>query len=95
MNSSLSISPLFTGLTRPPMLMGVTIEYLMVSIFIPMIAFGFGQSFFYLGLWFPCYIAGWVLCRLDPHIFKILGKKVRCVNVPNKRIWGCQAYEPY
>ena len=91
----IAISPLFVGLTRPPMMMGVTIEYMLVAIFIPMVLFSFGQSFLYLLAFVPLYVLGWGLCRIDPNIFKILVKKMMCVNTPNKSIWRAQCYEPY
>lgn len=38
-DAQLDISPVFTGLTRPPMLLGVTMDYLGINIMVALCAF--------------------------------------------------------
>ena len=91
----LEISPLFVGLTRPPMMLGVTMDYLGISIMISLCGFILFSSPLYLLLLLPLYVVGVIACAIDNNIFRILFKNIECLNVPNKRIWGCQSYEPY
>lgn len=91
----LAMSPLFVGLTRPPMLFGVTMDYLGISLMIVMCAFILFASPLYLLLDIPLHIMGVIACAIDHNIFRLLFKKLECLNVLNKHIWGCQSYEPY
>ena len=91
----LAINPLFVGLTRPPMMFGVTMEYLGISIMIALCGFILFSSPLYLLTYIPLHIVGVIACAVDHSIFKLLFKKLECLNVPNKRIWDCQSYEPY
>ena len=92
--SNLTISPIFAGLTRPPMLMGVTVDYLSICFMVTVSGFILSNSFRYLLIYIPLHFLGWLACKLDYHIFRLLSKRLECQNIPNKRLWGCQSYEP-
>ena len=92
---SLDISPLFTGLTRPPMILGVTMDYLAVSGLISLCSFIMFDSPLYLILYIPLHIFGVIACAIDPNIFRLLAKKFECLPTANKKIWRCQSYEPF
>jgi type IV secretion system protein VirB3 len=92
--NTLNISTIFAGLTRPPMIMGVTVDYLSVCFMLSVIFFILSNSFEYLLVYIPLHCLGWLACKLDHHIFRLFSKKLQCQNVPNKRLWGCQTYEP-
>lgn len=89
----LDISPIFAGLTRPPMIMGVTLDYLSMCFIAVISAFILFNSFKYLILYIPLHIFGWIACKIDHNIFRILSKRLEFINVPNKKVWGCQSYE--
>ena len=95
MEEQLHISPIFTGLTRPPMVMGVTLDYMSISFMIAICGFIMAGNILYMVLYLPLHIFGWVACKIDHNIFRILFKKLECLNTPNKKIWGCQSYEPF
>ena len=92
---ALTINPLFVALTRAPMLFGVTFDYFGVSIILSLCGFILFSSLIYLVIFLPVHVFGVVACMIDPSIFKLLIKKLECLNIPNKKIWGCQSYEPY
>ena len=92
---ALDISPLFLGLTRPPMMFGVTLDYLGISVMIALCGFILFSSPLYLLLYMPLHVMGAIACAIDHNIFRLMFKKLECLNVPNKKIWGCQSYEPY
>ena len=89
------ISPIFVGLTRPPMLFGITLDYLGLSMMLVLCGFILASNPFILLLYLPLHVVGAVLCAIDPHIFRLLFKKCDCLNGPNQRFWRCQSYEPY
>ena len=91
----LLISPLFVGLTRPPMIMGITLDYVCLSFMVAVCAFIIANSIFYILLYVPFHIVGWIACKIDSNIFRIIFKKLSCQTVPNKSLWGCQSYEPF
>ena len=91
----LDISPIFVGLTRPPMMWGVTLEYMGISVMIAVCGFILFATPFFLLLLIPLHVVGVIACSIDQHIFRLLFTTLHCLNVPNKRIWGCQSYEPY
>ena len=91
----LNISPLFAGLTRPPMLMGITLDYFCICFMIAISGFILANSFRYLILYIPLHISGWIACKIDHNIFRLIAKHLDCLKVMNKKIWGCQTYEPF
>lgn len=91
----LIISTVFVGLTRPPMIMGVTLDYLSVVMMVILSVTILANNPLCLFLYLPLHVVGWILCKLDPNIFQILFKKADCNHVPNKKIWGCHSYEPF
>ena len=94
-DEALDISQLFVGLTRPPMLFGVTMDYLGISIMIALCGFILFSSPLYLLTYLPLHVVGLMACAIDHNMFRLMLKKLECLNVPNKSIWGCQSYEPY
>ena len=89
----LSCSAVFLGLTRPAMLLGVTVEYLSISFMITVSIFILTDSFRYLLLYFPLHLIGWLACQMDCHIFRLFSKRWECQVSPNKSLWGCQSYD--
>lgn len=94
-HETLQINPIFTGLTRPPMIMGVTADYLSICFMIAVSAFIAANSIKYLLIYIPMHAFGWIACKVDHNIFRLLFKKAECLPVPNKKLWGCQSYEPF
>jgi len=94
-STSLDISPLFAGLTKPPMVAGITLDYLCVSCLLAICSFIIMDSPLYLVIYVPLHVVGWVLCKIDPNIFSILMKRAEFAYSPNKAFWGCKSYEPF
>jgi len=90
----LDIHPVFLALTKPPMIMGVVYDYCLISATLVMCGFILTKSFTSLLLFGPLHFLGWILTKLDPHIFKILSVRATLGSAPNKAFWGCESYEP-
>lgn len=91
----LVVNKLFVGLTRPPMLWGVTLNYFGIGGMIALCGFVLFSSPLYLLSYLPLHIFGVTACAVDPNIFSLFFCKLNCLNVANHSIWGCQSYEPY
>ena len=91
----LLVSDLFVALTRPPMIMGVTADYLAVSGMISLCGFILFSSLICLLVYLPLHLIGFFACLYDCNIFRLISKRSMCLNVANKSIWGCQCYEPF
>jgi type IV secretion system protein VirB3 len=94
MNTSFT-DPIFLGLTRPTMFMGVTQSFFAINGLSSVILFLAFNSFLPLLVWFPLmHGIGYLACIYDPRIFDIwivyAQKAMRCRN---KRFWGGNSYE--
>lgn len=76
-NSGLVADPLFVGLTRPPMRLGVTYTALMVNALVTMEAFLVTKNALTLLLCVPVHAVCWLLCLKDPRIFELLALRAR------------------
>lgn len=91
----LHVSPLCLRLTQPAMVAGVSLNFWACALVAVMAAFILFKSLAALVLIVPLYGIGLLLCKLDAHIFIILHKQAMLYDARNKRLWGCQCYEPY
>lgn len=91
---TLKVNPIFLGLTRPPMLMGVTVDFLFIAFVVAQSSFMMTSSPVFLVVYFPLHLFGWMACKFDPNFFRVLVKKIECPNIKNKKLWGSQSYEP-
>ena len=94
-HTSINIHPIYAGMTRPPMFLGITLDYLMLTTFLTVVGFMLTNSAEFLVLYIPLHLIGWIGCKFDPNFFRVLMKKTICNAVPNKVFWGCQSYEPF
>lgn len=95
--SKMNADPLFVGLTRPPMLFGVSYTYFVLNAFINMIAYILTNEFKYLLVFFPIVHAiGYYICSKEPlfiDLFMIRSNK--CSRCKNKFYHGANSYDPY
>jgi type IV secretion system protein VirB3 len=87
--------PVYVAMTRPPMFLGITLSYLAIAMAITLMIFMPTHSLKFLLIYIPLHIFGWIGCKLDVNFFNVVSKKTICSNVSNKKIWGCQSYEPF
>lgn len=89
------VSPIFTALTKPAMILGVTLDYLSICFLVALCLFILADNPLFLAAYLPLHFMGWILCKIDPNIFRILIKRAECAYSPNKKFWGCHSYEPF
>lgn len=91
----INVHPIFAGMTRPPMFLGITVDYLMATALITIMLFMMTNSAKCLIMYIPLHIIGWIGCKFDPNFFRVFLKKSHCLPVANKSLWGSQSYEPF
>ncbi len=94
------INPLFIGMTRPPLTMGVPMEFFGINF----ILFGIGmimftsltaKILFFICLSLPLHAGGYIATEKDPHWMKVwLTKLNKCPPTTNKRFWKSNSYQP-
>ena len=85
MAGRLSSDPLFQGLTRPTMILGVSYMYFVINAMISMVTFINMQSFKILLIVAPTiHLLGYLICAKEPRAIELLILKVnkgfRCLN---------------
>jgi type IV secretion system protein VirB3 len=87
--------PLFVGLTRPPMLFGVSYMYFVVNALICMVAYISTTNFRYLAMAVPIHAIGFYICSKEPlfiQLFKVRAEK--CFKSKNRFFHGANSYDP-
>ena len=95
MPGQLQADPLFVGLTRPPMLFGVSYTFALLNGFLSMISYISFNDFKYLAMMFPIHMVGYYLCSKEPlfiELFRIKGEK--CSRSRNRFYHGANSYDP-
>ncbi len=86
---------LFTGLTRPQMLFGVTYGFAIANAILTTELFLAFKSAWVLVAAVAVHVVGVAACLRDPRIFDLwLVKVQRCPRVKNYRLWRCNSYRP-
>lgn len=96
MDETIGIHPLFVGLTRPPMYVGVTLNFFMMNGFISLVLFvALMRIALPLTLFGLLHGIGFFCCKVDCYLFHILWGKLTYLNNKNRGFWHCQSYDPY
>ena len=94
------IDALFIGMTRPPLAMGVPMEFFGLNFIlfgIGMIMFMSlsGKLLFFVALTLPLHALAYMATEKDPYWMRIwLTKLGKCAPVRNKRFWKSNSYKP-
>lgn len=95
-----SCDPLFIGMTRPPMMMGVPMEFFGINFIIlgiGMILFMSlsGKILFFVSINLPLHAIAYVATERDTHWMRVwLTKLSKCSPIRNKHFWKSNSYKP-
>ena len=93
--SGLKSDPIFSALTRPQMIWGVTYTWAVFNLIVTLEGFLLTRSFWVFLLAFVLHDIGYVGCINEPRFFDLwIAKLSRCPRIPNHRFWGANAYRP-
>ena len=99
-DEQVDIDPLFIGMTRPPIVWGVPMEFFGINFIlfgIGMIAFASltGKLLFIISICVPLHILAYVATEKEPHWMGIyLTKITQCGPTRNKSFWKSNSYKP-
>ncbi len=89
-----SMDPLFVGLTRPPMFLGVSFKFAVLNGFVSLIAYINSPSIKVIFIAFVVHMIAYVICFKEPLFLELYLKKgektTRCVN---KSYHGANSYD--
>ena len=92
MNALVS-DPIFSALTRPQMIGGVTYSYAVFNLIVTVEAFLITKSFWVLPVSLVVHLVGYVGCLSEPRFFDLWITRVsRCPRVRNHGFWGANSY---
>lgn len=95
---NLQADPLFQGLTRPPMLLGVSYLFFMLNMGSGMITFINVHSIpLLIIMLFGGHAFGYFLCKEEPLAVELFQKRYgKCMRSRNRRFFGfCNSYDLY
>lgn len=96
-SSKVYVDPLFVGLTRPPMLFGVSYTFFIVNAFVCLLGFILYNDFRILFSLGPVHFVGYYLCSKEPLFIELFMLKSSKCNKARKNLThhGGNSYDPY
>jgi type IV secretion system protein VirB3 len=98
MSGTVSTDPLFLGLTRPPMLLGVSYTFAALNGIVSLLAFIITSKFFYLLILLPgTHLVAWFICLKEPRAIELfIARMSKCNICPNRSYYGgVNSYDVY
>lgn len=93
--SALERDVIFTGLTRPQMLGGVTYSMVILNLIVTTELFILFKSPWALVASGLFHLLGLAACLREPRIFEIWRvRATKCPRSPTWSLWGCNSYRP-
>ena len=93
--AELRVDPVFLGMTRPPMALGVTFSSFVLNVVATTIAFLATSDLRAFLLFFPVHGLAYLLCLRDPRIFDLLFvRAAKTPPIPNAGFWRAKSYAP-
>lgn len=87
--------PLFVGLTRPPMLLGVSYLFFLANVFIAMIGFIATSDIRFVAMALPIHMIGRYFCSKEPLFIELYRIKAdKCSRCVNRFYHGANSYDP-
>lgn len=87
--------PLFVGLTRPTMVLGVTYQAGLFNLMVTVIVFIYTKNPLHLGIAIPIHAVCYAICLNDPRAFELIAlwaqTKAACAN---RFFWKASSYSP-
>ncbi|MDZ5762039.1 Type IV secretion system protein VirB3 [Candidatus Cyrtobacter comes] len=96
MAGTVRTDPLFLGLTRPPMLFGVSYSFAVINMLFCLIAYLLTNQLKYFFAAVPIHMFGYYLCTKEPlfiELFKVRAEK--CSRSRNRFFHGANSYDMY
>ncbi|MVF24639.1 type VI secretion protein [Methylocaldum sp. BRCS4] len=91
------VEPLYKGLTRPPMILGVTDSYAVICMVIVVTIYVGAKSMLWALATAPAlWLFGYLVCLKDPRSFDIwIAKSRYFMKCRRRSAWGGNSYDPF
>jgi len=96
-NQGVVLDPLFVGVTRPAMALGVTYSALLINGVMTVEMFLLTKNLLWLLIWFPVHGIFLLVCKNEPRFFDLLmlwGRTRGPGLMSNVRYWKSNSYSP-
>lgn len=94
-SGAVGVDPLFVGLTRPPMFLGVSYTYFIVEMMLGLMSFIITSNFQYLVMIVPVHFLGRYFCSKEPLFIELfMVNQQKCTRCINKIYHGANSYDP-
>ncbi|HQQ74166.1 MAG TPA: VirB3 family type IV secretion system protein [Pseudomonadales bacterium] len=89
--------PLFLGLTRPPMVAGVTFNFFVFNALFGIVCFLGSGKLPWILVALPTHFIGYLVCLKDANTFEVWGvKMLKSMQCLNRNFWGqLNSYSPW
>ena len=98
MSGQLESDPLFLGLTRPPMLLGVSYTFAGINLLLCLMTFVITNNFIYLLVFLPIvHGVAWLICLKEPRALELfIARSSKCSICKNRYYFGgVNSYDLY
>ena len=98
MSGTVGADPLFLGLTRPPLLFGVSYTFAALNGIASLLAFVLTEKFFYLLVLLPgLHMVAWFICLKEPRAIELFIARMSKCNICRNRMYhsGTNSYDVY
>jgi type IV secretion system protein VirB3 len=98
MSGEIEVDSLFLGLTRPPMLLGVSYTFATLNLLICLMTFVLTNNFIYLLVLLPFFHGvAWLICLKEPRAIELfMAKTAKCSVCKNRfHYGGVNSYDLY
>lgn len=91
-----STDPLFLGLTRPPMIFGVSFRFFFLNFFVSVITYINAPGLKVLAVALLMHLLGYIICFKEPLFLEIYIKRAeKCGSTSNGRLHGGNSYDQF
>lgn len=95
MKEAPEIDPLFLGMTRPPMVKGVTYSFFVLNVTGTTILFLASGNLLAFLVGLPLHVIGYLMCLKDPRLLDLWRVKLtKTMLCRNRKFWKANSYRP-
>jgi type IV secretion system protein VirB3 len=96
MTNQVNVDSVFLGLTRPPLLFGVSYNYFILNIMICMGIYINTSNFLYFAMMGPIHFLGYYLCSKEPRFIELfMNRNQNCPRIWNFTFHKGNSYDPF
>lgn len=93
---NVSTDPLFVGLTRPPMIFGVSFSFFFLNFFFSLMFYINHPGIAVIGIAISLHVIGYIICFKEPLFMELyMNYASKCTKCSNRIYYGGNSYDVY